>query len=128
MIVPGGAAFLLFVAGPAWAAPTDGSSATPSTAVQPVIDMDGAIIQILGYLVALGLLAWLAARMGKWLQPRMGTGPLQVLGGRALAPGVGVRLVRVGKRVWMLGVSKESVSVLAELSPEELESGGDVKS
>ncbi|MBF0188271.1 MAG: flagellar biosynthetic protein FliO, partial [Magnetococcales bacterium] len=38
-----------------------------------------------------------------------------------LAPGAGVRIVAVGKRAWLLGVSKERVEALAELTPEDLE-------
>lgn len=83
---------------------------------KPPIDLMAEATQVGGYLLLLIVLAVLAIHLGKRFQPGLGgQGPICIEDGRNLAPGVGVRLVRVGSRAWLLGVTKDQVSLLAEL-------------
>lgn len=86
-------------------------------------DWLGVVVQGIGYLMVLVALAVLASRWGGKWQARLlgGGGPIQLLAGRNLAPGVGLRLVQVGRRGWLIGVTRERVSLLAELTAEEME-------
>lgn len=73
------------------------------------------------YLLIFIVLAILVVHLSKRLRPQWrGTGPIFIEDGRNLAPGVGVRLIRVGVRYWLIGVTKEHVTLLAELSEEDL--------
>lgn len=73
------------------------------------------------YLLIFIVLAVLVVHLSKRLRPQWrGTGPIFIEDGRNLAPGVGVRLIRVGVRYWLIGVTKEHVTLLAELSEEDL--------
>ncbi|MEO5338969.1 MAG: flagellar biosynthetic protein FliO [Magnetococcus sp. MYC-9] len=77
--------------------------------------------QVAGYLLVLGALAALVVYVSKRLRPQWrGSGPIFIEDGRNLAPGVGVRLIRVGARYWLIGITKENVSLLAELTEEDL--------
>ncbi|MEO5367230.1 MAG: flagellar biosynthetic protein FliO [Magnetococcus sp. WYHC-3] len=102
-----------------WAA-EDGAAVIP--AAQPV-DLWGEGARILGYLLVLVVLGVLATRVGRGLQPRLGLGPIEVVGARHVGPGAGVRLVRVGTRCWLIGVTREHVSLIAELTEKELPTG-----
>ncbi|MBF0294041.1 MAG: flagellar biosynthetic protein FliO [Magnetococcales bacterium] len=87
----------------------------------PPIDLAGEVTRIVGYLLLLIVLATLATRLGRKYAPRMGGGgPIRIEDGRNFSPGVGVRLVRVGSRAWLLGVSRDRVTLLAEMAPEDL--------
>jgi flagellar biogenesis protein FliO len=80
-------------------------------------------LEVAGYLLLLMVFAVVVIRLGKNFQPRIGaSGLIRIEDGHNLAPGVGVRLVRVGSRAWLVGVTKERVSLLAEMSQEELQS------
>jgi flagellar biogenesis protein FliO len=118
----------LFYAHPLFAATPDVVTpdvATPesSTAAAEPIDLMAEGLEVAGYLLILMVFAAVVIRLGKRFQPRMGVGGLiQVEDGHNLAPGVGVRLIRVGSRAWLVGVTRERVSLLAEMSQEEITS------
>jgi flagellar biogenesis protein FliO len=79
-------------------------------------------LEVAGYLLILMVFAVVVIRLGKRFQPRMGaSGLIRVEDGHNLAPGVGVRLISVGSRAWLVGVTKERVSILAEMSQEEMQ-------
>ncbi|MEO5345172.1 MAG: flagellar biosynthetic protein FliO [Magnetococcus sp. YQC-9] len=85
------------------------------------VDLLGEATRIAGYLLLLVALGAVAVRVGRKYAPQMGgTGPIRIEDGRNFSPGVGVRLVRVGSRAWLLGVSRDRVTLLAEMSPEDL--------
>ncbi|MBF0340886.1 MAG: flagellar biosynthetic protein FliO [Magnetococcales bacterium] len=87
---------------------------------QPV-DLAGEAARVAGYLLLLMALGALAVRISRKYTPGIGGGgPIRIEDGRNFSPGVGVRLVRVGSRVWLLGVSRDRVTLLAEMAPEEL--------
>ncbi|MBF0448337.1 MAG: FliO/MopB family protein [Magnetococcales bacterium] len=87
------------------------------------IDLMAEGLEVAGYLILLMIFAAIMVRVGKRFQPRMGaSGLIQIEDGHNLAPGVGVRLVRVGSRAWLVGVTRERVSLLAEMSVEEMRS------
>ncbi|OSM00370.1 putative flagellar protein FliO/FliZ [Magnetofaba australis IT-1] len=89
---------------------------------QPPINLMEEAVRIAGYLLALIAVAALVIQINKRLQPKLGaSGVIQVLASRALGPGVGVRLVQVGSRAWLLGVGKDRINLLAELSSQETE-------
>ncbi|MBF0177440.1 MAG: FliO/MopB family protein [Magnetococcales bacterium] len=98
----------------------EGAGALAGTEGDGAVDFVGEMIRILGFLAALVALSVIAVRLGKRLEPRWGGGVVQLLGSRTLAPGVGVRLIRVGSRAWLLGVTREQVSMLAELEEKDL--------
>jgi flagellar biogenesis protein FliO len=117
--------FFIFMAGsfsvrPLFAA-SDGDTLAGEVAVGP-IDLLQEGLEVAGYLLILMVFAAVAIRLGKRFQPRMGaTGLIRVEDGHNLAPGVGVRLISVGSRAWLVGVTKENVSLLAEMSQEEMQ-------
>ncbi|WP_130470458.1 flagellar biosynthetic protein FliO [Candidatus Magnetaquicoccus inordinatus] len=77
--------------------------------------------KVIGALVVLVALALLVVRLGRRLRPQWrGGGPIFIEDGRNLAPGVGVRLLRVGSRYWLIGVTRERVTLIGELSEEDL--------
>lgn len=85
------------------------------------LDLFSEGLEVVGYLLLLMVFAGVVVRLGKHFQPRMGAGGLiQIEDGHNLAPGVGVRLVRIGSRAWLLGVTRERVSLLAEISEDEI--------
>lgn len=86
----------------------------------PPVDLWAEGLRIIGYLLILMVLGLLATQLAKRLQPKLGSGPIRLVGGRNLAPGVGVRLIQVGSRGWLIGVTRERVTLLAELGEEEL--------
>ncbi|MBF0369584.1 MAG: flagellar biosynthetic protein FliO [Magnetococcales bacterium] len=86
-----------------------------------VIDYLGQGVRVAGFLMLLIVVAALVVRFGKRFQPGLGGGgPIQVMDGRNLAPGVGVRLVKVGEQAWLIGVTRDRISMLAEVSGKEL--------
>ncbi|MEO5369317.1 MAG: flagellar biosynthetic protein FliO [Magnetococcus sp. DMHC-1] len=116
------AGFVLLIAGLLWI-PVVWAEATGEGVVasgEGSVDFVGEMIRILGFLAVLVALSVLAVRVGKRLEPRWNSGTVQLLGTRTLAPGVGVRLIRVGSRAWLLGVTRERVSLLAELGEQDL--------
>ncbi len=87
----------------------------------PPVDLMGEVARVSGYLLLLIVLAVLAVRFGRKYSPQMGGGGLiHIEDGRNFAPGVGVRLIRVGSRFWLLGISKDHISLLAEMRSEDL--------
>ncbi|MEO5377717.1 MAG: flagellar biosynthetic protein FliO [Magnetococcus sp. DMHC-6] len=79
------------------------------------------IVQIAGLLFIFIVLAAGLARYGKRIAPGFGAGgAIQLLDGRNLAPGVGVRLIQIGSRLLLIGVTKERVTLLTELHPNEI--------
>lgn len=101
------------------------STASAEEKSPPPIDLMGEAAQLAGYLLILIVLAALAVHLGRRFQPGSGKGgPIHIVDGRNLAPGVGVRLVRVGSQSWLIGVTKERVSLLAEIAVEDLTAEG----
>lgn len=87
----------------------------------PAIDLVGESAQLAGYLLIFIVLAALLVHLGKRVRPSLtGSGPIQIIDGRNLAPGVGVRLIRVGSQSWLIGVTKERVSLLANIAQDDL--------
>lgn len=113
-----GAALLLFSPLVLAADASDAPAAAPVMA--PPIDMVGASMQVAGYLILLIALLALAARLARRWQPGLGVGPVRLLGGLNLTPGTGVRLIQVGERIWLVGVSRERITPIAELKREDL--------
>lgn len=94
-------------------------------AAEPPIDLAAKAVQVAGYLLIFIVLAALAVHLAKRYQPTLGgSGPIHIVDGRNLAPGVGVRLVRVGSRAWLLGVTRDRISMLAELPAHEVLASG----
>ncbi len=95
--------------------------ATEQPVQPPPIDLMSEAMQVAGYLLIFMVLAALVVHLGKRYQPGLGgMGPICIEDGRNLAPGVGLRLVRVGSRAWLLGVTKDRISMLAEISAQEI--------
>ena len=87
----------------------------------PPIDLWSEAVQVAGYLLILLVLALLVVHLGRRFQPGLGgNGPIRIEDGRNLAPGVGVRLIRVGARAWLVGVTKDRISLLAEMKANEM--------
>ncbi|MBF0271182.1 MAG: FliO/MopB family protein [Magnetococcales bacterium] len=85
------------------------------------VDYAGEAARVAGYLLLLMALGAVAVRVSQKYSPRLGGGgPIRIEDGRNFSPGVGVRLVRVGSRAWLLGVSRDRVTLLAEMAPEDL--------
>ncbi|MBF0096709.1 MAG: FliO/MopB family protein [Magnetococcales bacterium] len=77
--------------------------------------------KVVGALLVFIALALLVIRLGRRIRPQWRNGgPIFVEDGRNLAPGVGVRLLRVGSRYWLVGVTRERVTLIGELSEEDL--------
>ncbi|MBF0445205.1 MAG: flagellar biosynthetic protein FliO [Magnetococcales bacterium] len=116
----------IFMAGsfyvrPLFAATAADDAVVGKVAVEP-IDLLQEGLEVAGYLLILMVFAVAVIRLGKRFQPRMGTsGLIRVEDGHNLAPGVGVRLISVGSRAWLVGVTKEHVSLLAEMSKEDMQ-------
>lgn len=83
-------------------------------------DLWEGLVRVVGLLLVVAVLGVLATRYSRHLQPQWGGGPIRVLDGKNLAPGVGVRLIKVGGRAWLLGVTRERVSLIAELGEADL--------
>jgi flagellar biogenesis protein FliO len=97
------------------------SAGAVGEAIDPVaVDLAAEAVRIAGFLAVFLALAMLAMRLSKRFNMRIGP-DIQLLSGRNLIPGAGVRVIRVGARAWLIGVTKERVSLLAELSPMDLE-------
>jgi flagellar biogenesis protein FliO len=77
--------------------------------------------KVVGALLVFIALALLVIRLGRRMRPQWRNGgPIFIEDGRNLAPGVGVRLIRVGTRYWLVGVTRERVTLIGELSEEDL--------
>ncbi|MBF0380256.1 MAG: flagellar biosynthetic protein FliO [Magnetococcales bacterium] len=100
---------------------SSGNSVTSEVTAEPInLLQEG--LEVAGYLLILMVFAVVVIRLGKRFQPNMGaSGLIRVEDGHNLAPGVGVRLISVGSRAWLVGVTKERVSLLAEMSQEEMQ-------
>lgn len=87
----------------------------------PVVDLWAKGIEVVGYLFVFVVLAALLVHLSKRYQPYWGaSGPIHIVDSRSLGPNVGVRLVRVGTRAWLLGITRENISLLAEVNTGEL--------
>jgi len=75
---------------------------------------------VLALMVVLGLM-WLLARLVR--QPLAGrsAGALSVLARQPLTRGASVAVVRVGKQAYVLGVTEQNVTLLAEADPAAVE-------
>lgn len=81
------------------------------------------IVQTSLTLVGIALLAWLLIGVSRRLGVSANAGPVGLVGRLALDAKRSVYLVRVGRRVLVLGGSEAGLTSLAELSDEELDSG-----
>jgi flagellar biogenesis protein FliO len=100
-----------------------GAETTIGKTLAEPVDLVQEGLEVAGYLLILMVFAVIVIRLGKRFQPRMGAGGLiRIEDGHNLAPGVGVRLIRVGSRAWLVGVTRERVSLLAEMSQEDIQS------
>ncbi|MBF0400998.1 MAG: FliO/MopB family protein [Magnetococcales bacterium] len=106
--------------------PAEGKLAAAEGAAQtsmglPATLFGEASLKMAGYLLILVVLAVFVVHLGKRFRTQLGGGgPIFVEDGRNLAPGVGVRLIRVGARYWLIGVTKEQVTLLGELTEEDV--------
>ncbi|MBF0123823.1 MAG: FliO/MopB family protein [Magnetococcales bacterium] len=81
--------------------------------------MTSSLVRVVGFLLLFLIATAVAVRVGKrWnIYPgKADTVPIQLLGGRNFAPGVGVRLIQIGNRCWLVGVTREQVSLLTEIT------------
>lgn len=93
---------------------------------QPPVDLFAKALEVAGYLLIFIVLAALVVHLGKRFQTQLGNrGLIQIEDGHSFAPGVGIRLVRVGSRAWLLGITRERISLLAEISEKELHTTGE---
>lgn len=133
MLRPGVVVQLLFVLSAVFAGILSDVAFLPSAfaeekAAQPVdlagesAQMAGYLPQVAGYLLILIVLATLAVHLGRRFRPGLGggRGPIHIVDGHNLAPGVGVRLIRIGSQGWLIGVTKERISLLASVAMEDL--------
>ncbi|HIJ83905.1 MAG: hypothetical protein HW380_384 [Magnetococcales bacterium] len=89
--------------------------------IDPELDLWAKGVEVSGYLLIFIVLAALAVHLAKRYRPHWAaSGPIHVVDGRTLGPGVGIRLVRIGSRAWLLGITRERISLLAELNAAEL--------
>lgn len=101
--------------------PPDGKGGNPDTKMALPVNLMGDALQVAGYLLIFIILAASVVYFSKRFRPQWrGGGPIFIEDGRNLAPGVGVRLIRVGVRYWLIGVTKENVTLLGELTEEDL--------
>ncbi|MBF0144585.1 MAG: flagellar biosynthetic protein FliO [Magnetococcales bacterium] len=92
--------------------------------VDPVVDLWAKGVEVAGYLFIFVVLAALLIHLSKRYQPSWGgRGAIDIIDGRTLGPGMGIRLIRIGSRAWLLGVTRERISLLAELNAAELPAG-----
>lgn len=102
------------------------SSALAAEGTTQPVDLAGEAAHVAGYLLILIVLAALAVHLGRRYRPGLGgDGPIRILDGRNLAPGVGVRLIQVGSQSWLIGITKERVSLLARVAMEDAGEGSD---
>nr|CRH07435.1 putative polar flagellar assembly protein FliO [Candidatus Magnetococcus massalia] len=102
---------------PAWAAEQQDVMPTPDE-----LDLTTQAVRIVGFLLVLIIIAGLVNRFGRRLHEKVGGGSgIDVISGRNLGHGVGVRVITIGQRGWLVGVSKEGVQLLAELNRDELD-------
>ncbi|MBF0161162.1 MAG: flagellar biosynthetic protein FliO [Magnetococcales bacterium] len=99
----------------------EGRGAPPEAKMSMPVNLPAEALQVGGYLLIFLFLAALVVHLGKRFRPQWrGGGPIFIEDGRNLAPGIGVRLLRIGARYWLIGVTKERVTLLAELTEEDL--------
>lgn len=83
------------------------------------------LLRILAVLALLALLSVLARRWGAGVVPRVGAaGAMQVLATLALGPQKALYLIRVGRRIIVVGVTGRSMELLLELDPQDWEELG----
>ncbi|MEO5364174.1 MAG: flagellar biosynthetic protein FliO [Magnetococcus sp. DMHC-8] len=104
--------------------PADGRGGATDTRIALSVDMlteNPWVWKVSAALLVLVVVAVLVVRMGKRFRTQWrGAGPIFIEDGRNLAPGVGVRLIRVGARYWLIGVTRENITLLAELTEDDL--------
>jgi flagellar protein FliO/FliZ len=79
-----------------------------------------AVNMFLALLVVLGLM-WLLARLARRPLSGRNAGALAVLARQPLTRGASVAVVRVGKQAYVLGVTDQTVTLLAETDPAAIE-------
>lgn len=82
------------------------------------------VLSLIGGLVLFALvllLAWLCTRWlgGHYRARSTPGGSIRVLERAAIGPDRALMVVRAGRRVWLLGVTPQSVTPIGELSPED---------
>jgi flagellar protein FliO/FliZ len=78
-------------------------------------------LRIFFSLVVVLLLMWGLARLARRPLSGRGGGVLSVLARQALTRGASVAVVRVGERAYVLGVTDQNVTLLAEAEPAAIE-------
>ncbi|MEG3638080.1 flagellar biosynthetic protein FliO [Magnetococcus sp. PR-3] len=85
------------------------------------LDLTTQGLRIAGFLLVLIVVAALVNRFGRKLHNHVGSNSgIELLSGRNMGQGVGVRVIRIHKRAWLVGVSKEGINLLAELNEDEV--------
>jgi flagellar protein FliO/FliZ len=79
-----------------------------------------AVNMFLALAVVLGLM-WLLTRLVRRPLGGRGAGATSVLARQPLTRGASVAVVRVGRQAFVLGVTEQSVTLLAEADPAEIE-------
>jgi flagellar protein FliO/FliZ len=78
-------------------------------------------LRIFFSLVVVLLLMWGLARLARRPLSGRGSGALSVLARQPLTRGASVAVVRVGERAYVLGVTDQNVTLLAEAEPAAIE-------
>ena len=78
-------------------------------------------LRIVFSLTVVLLLMWGLARLARRPLSGRGGGALSVLARQPLTRGASVAVVRVGERAYVLGVTDQNVTLLAEAEPEAIE-------
>ena len=86
------------------------------------VDLSGEIMRVGGFLLVFFIITLIIVRISKrWnlLYSGKGENPVQVAGGCNFSPGTGIRLVRIGTQAWLIGVTREHISLLAEVEDKK---------
>ncbi|MBF0160455.1 MAG: FliO/MopB family protein [Magnetococcales bacterium] len=85
----------------------------------PPMDLITSAVRVVGFLLLFLIVAAVAVRIGRrWnvCSGKMDTVSIRVLGGHNFTPGVGVRVIQIGDRSWLIGITREHVSMLTEIT------------
>ena len=76
------------------------------------------LLFILGFV--LFLTYWTSKFVGGYQRQKMITGNMEVIEALRVAPNVCLQIVRVGEQYFVIAIGKDTVSMVGQLSPEEL--------
>ena len=77
------------------------------------------IIGLAIVIILLILTLWVLKYISRMRFPGPGAEPIQVLSTRYLEPKKAIALVRIGGRVFVIGIAEQALTTLGELSPEQ---------